>query len=379
MRFTAFLRLWVILMIGASPVLAGGALKITQVRTDGNYGASTFIAFPNGRNGIIDGGGSTANSNKLSTFLDATIGAGGTIWYMAMSHSHTDHYNGLQSSLNNYVVMRYYSSFPENDSPAQPSAGNTAYGTYTGFLNTEFSTPYTTNANCYEIIATGNPTTTAKVSGSGTLLGPGWDSSVDAMVISGDELTAGTASNENSVAYHIWYGSNTALSAGDMTGGSGDLAMEQTAETNYGAAGGRIYRNVQMFKVNHHGSNGSNTDAWFTAIAPPDPVRRYAWNCTGDIGNTPTLTADSAARITNSDRTWYRTDLDGNARFAAIGDGNWSTVRQFTYPDGGVTDHAAFAAPPSTGTLSGAASVAAANLSWVAATGSPVWYYIYLA
>ncbi len=352
--------------------LAGGTLKIFQVRSDGNYGDATYHIFPNGRNGCIDGGGSTAVPSAATVFMDAAIGNGGTLWYMVMSHAHTDHYYGLTSYLPRYVVMRYYSSFPEN-SPNPPGAA--AYATFVNNLNTEFGNPYTASANCYEIIATGNPATTAKVSGPSTDTGPGWDPSVDALVVHGEELGNSTDPNINSVSYHIWYGSNTVETGGDSPNGP-----EVNMTTNYGGAGGRIYRNVQLFKAHHHGSNGANYDTWFNTIAPPDPIKRYIYNCTGDIASAHTLTAASATRIINSERTWYRTDLDGAAGFAANGDGNWATVRQYVYSEGGATTHVNPAAPPTIGTLSGAAAAPNANLSWTAAGGSaPVWYYIYRA
>ncbi|MEK7767239.1 MAG: hypothetical protein AAB368_13500, partial [bacterium] len=229
---------------------AEASLRLTVLKTEGAYGSALYVEMPNGRNLWVNGGAAVGAPTEAVRFLDATIGAGGTIWYALLTHGPVDlgggltedDAAGLREILDRRVVMRYYSSFPENDSTVETLA-TTEYSALTSRLDTEFASPYTSQAACYEIVSTANPVTTAKLSGSATSgsIGPGWDPSVDALVVSGEETTSAADPRSNSVVFHLWYGSNTVLLGADTD-------QEALLVTNYGGlVGARLKQNVQVY------------------------------------------------------------------------------------------------------------------------------------
>ena len=130
-------------------------IKVYYIRTENRYGNCVYVELPNGKNILYDGGNEDATPSLLSNFLDSKIGAGGVIWFMVLTHAHSDHLYGLNMALDRYDVKYAY------DTKFNYSSG----------IYDDWKTKIA-NEGCsyYEVIATTASNTTAVLSGPGQTL-----------------------------------------------------------------------------------------------------------------------------------------------------------------------------------------------------------------
>lgn len=270
-------------------------------------GDSTLIKI--GDCDILIDGGKSGQGSTVSTFLKNK--GVDDIELMINSHPDEDHYGGLTTVLNNFVVEQVWGS--------AYSKSTSSYNTYKSAVSREglsIKTPSVGTVYSYS-----NLTVTVLYNGSGA-----------------------SNSNDSSLVVMVKYGSYKFLFTGDIS---------STIESKLVSAGKNLSCNV--LKVPHHGSAGSSSASFLKATGA-----KYGVICVGSNSyGHPTSAA--LTRLSSAGITVYRTDQKGNVIFAT----NGSTL---TLPGGSTTSGG------SSGSTSGSGSTSSNNDSFIGNKESKVFH-----
>jgi competence protein ComEC len=272
-----------------APRLSRGKLEVTVL--DVGQGDSIFVAFPDGRTMLVDGGGQ-AGSEWVGGYRSSTdVGeevVSPYLWsrgikhldVVALTHAHHDHLDGLHSVLANFNVGQLWVGRDE-ETPAflnlLAEARARGIGIVSQIQGREFD----------------------------------WDGATGHVLWPADGSTVTAAANDNSLVMRIEDGGERFLLPGDI---EKKVENELVAEKAPLAA--------DFLKVPHHGSKTSSTDAFVGAVAP-----RVAVVSVGQ-GNQFGHPVDTVVeRYTHAGTRFLRTDRDGAV--TAITDGHDLLVRTF--------------------------------------------------
>lgn len=219
------------LLLAANGALAAGTLTITCL--DVGQGDATLVQSPSGRTLLFDGGDNGKGNSVIVPFLQAA-GIDTLDWIVA-SHYHADHVGGLDEVLAQIPVRE-------------------------AVLDRGWS--YTTATyNSYAAAAGAKRTTLSP----GQVIDLGEGVTVTCVALNGNDQLSLPYSNSNyeneyGVCLKVEYGGFDFFQAGDLTGnpdsGSRDI------ETSVGALVG----DVDVYRVNHHGSYTSSVAGFLAAL-----------------------------------------------------------------------------------------------------------------
>ena len=267
-------------------------------------GDAIILDLPNDEYMLIDAGStkkppeSTKSAKQIYLeYLDDVVD-GNVIDYMLVTHADQDHVSMMSDVLDNYEVKNiYYNQIADND---YISVSN-LYKTFMSKARAE------EGANVYAIDDPSDRTYTFSVGECDfTVFSPGND---------GFTTTDARIKNGMSIITLLSYGGRKILFTGDATSEEEEWFIEYTADQDM---------DVDFVKIAHHGSETSNTSAFFTYI-----TAEYGIICVGE-GNSYGLPKDSALqRIENAGITCYRTDYEGTIILTLDSDGDFL----FAFPD----------------------------------------------
>jgi beta-lactamase superfamily II metal-dependent hydrolase len=294
-------------------------IQWVAVGDGGSYGDVAYLELPgldgvlgnaDDANLLIDGGGDDNFYSPLQEFLDQKIGVGGTIDHMVLSHTHTDHYDGLAMVARRYRVFNYYENVRWGDGDGYLAMIND--------LEDEGTSFFSVTASNY-------------LSGPLTNVGPGWDPYVSARVLCARKTGYMSDVNPWSLVIRIDCGGSSFLFGGDATsGGYGDEETEEwilngtTPHSFSGAASALALTDI--FKAHHHGSAGSNSTDFLDRMRPYYTVVPVGYD--SDSGHPNEEALD---RIWAANSIVYRNDLDGTVLIKCDDLGNYDIVRERAY------------------------------------------------
>ena len=200
-----------------------GVLKV--VFLDVGQGDSIFIESPTGNQILVDGGpnGKVLESlGKEISFYDHSIDA------VITTHPDKDHIGGIPEVLNNYNVFEYFDNGAE---------ANTA-------IDKELKKEIVDKNIKYEIARGGELIDI----GGGAYLA----------IISPSSEPSGSDTNKYSVVAKLIYGNDSFLLTGDAP-----MDVEDSLAMTYG-----LGLKSDVFKVAHHGSRNSLSEAFISAVSP---------------------------------------------------------------------------------------------------------------
>jgi competence protein ComEC len=276
-----------------APRLDPQHLEITVL--DVAQGDSIFVAFPDGRTMLLDGGGLPGSAYLRSRRPGIDVGedvVSPFLWkrglkrldVVALTHGHQDHLGGLSAILRNFQVGEFWVG-RDISSPA-----------YTSLLS--------------EARAHGIPIIHRR---RGEVLA--WDG-VRLRVLWPDALApAGTAANDDSLVLQMENGQDTILLTGDI---------EQRVERALLADGGLL--SSDFLKIPHHGSGTSTTKPFLDSVHP-----RFAVISVGQNNPFGHPNAEVVQRIEAQGVHLYRTDRDGAVTI--LTNGKVLEVRSFLTSD----------------------------------------------
>lgn len=308
-----------------TPAEATYYMRVTYVLWgQGAYGDCIFIELPgvdgtwdtsDDKNVLIDGGYRDTKEpySKLDEFLTAKGidgSEGNRINYMVMSHPGADHYYGLYMVVRGdadgmnlpvdyfYEVLDYSALDPDRP----------IYDALKSHLSGDGTTVY-------------NPDRGNYLSGPSTNCGPSWDSNLVVRCLSANEATGG--GNETSMVLKVSLGSSTFIFGGDLPT-SEDLSDNDEGDlvTNYSS----LEFPINIYKVHHHGSDGSSGASFLSSLSPKYAVQQDG----GTYATHPYKVA--LDRITDAGAIIYRNDLDGDVLIKCDDAGNYDITREVCYP-----------------------------------------------
>jgi competence protein ComEC len=282
-----------LLLVSASfpfaPRLTSGALEVSIL--DVGQGDSIFVAFPDGRTLLIDGGGTYGASRMGGVRIGMDIGENIVSPYLwqrglrrldavALSHAHTDHLDGLNAVLDNFQVQELWIGRAVD---SQPFRELLAHARARGVRLVDRSRG--------ESFSWGGVT--------GLVLWPE------------DHSEAAATSNNDSLVLRLEYGRRAFLLPGDI---------EKPVEDDLVLRGDPLAADV--LKVPHHGSRTSATEPLLHAVLPAFAV--ISVGETNSFGHPHHQTLD---RLSVAHIRALRTDQDGTVKFSC--DGNSVRVSTF--------------------------------------------------
>ena len=272
-----------------APSLYRGKLEVSVL--DVGQGDSIFVAFPNGRPMLVDGGGQ-AGTEVLGGYRSGPdVGEevlSPYLWsrgierldVVALSHAHHDHLDGLHSVIANFKAGELWIGRDE-ETPAFSALGAEA------------------RARGVQVVQEIQGRTCDWDGMTGNVLWPADVSEVD------------KAANDNSLVMRIQDGSESFLLPGDI-----EKKVENELVDEH------VPLAANFLKVPHHGSKTSSTDEFVGAVAP-----RVAVVSVGE-GNQFGNPVDSVVeRYARAGVRFLRTDRDGAV--TAVTDGRELVVRSF--------------------------------------------------
>lgn len=276
-----------------APRLTAGALEVTVL--DVGQGDSIFVAFPDGRTLLTDGGGSygATRVGGMRTGLD--IGESVVSPYLwqrgikrldaiALSHAHTDHLDGLNAVLDNFRVQELWIGRAV-DSPAFRALVEHAKARGVRVIDR-------TRGDSFS-----------------------WGGVTGLVLWPEDPTAAAEASNNDSLVLRLEHGRQAFLLPGDI---------EKPVEADLVMRGDPLAAGV--LKVPHHGSRTSATEAFLNAVQPRAAV--VSVGETNSFGHPHRATLD---RLSAAGVRVLRTDRDGTVTFLCDG----SAVRVTSFAAGG--------------------------------------------
>lgn len=279
------LPLATLLLVSAShpfaPRLAPGALEVTML--DVGQGDSIFVAFPDGRTLLIDGGGTYGATRMAGMRIGTDIGESVVspfLWergirridVVALSHAHTDHLDGLNAVLDNFAVQELWVGRATDSQPYRDLITHA-------------------KSRGVHVLERSRGDTFSWGGVNGNVLWPE------------DRSLATTASNNDSLVIHLAHGRESFLLPGDI---------ENPVESDLAQRGDSLASNV--LKVPHHGSRTSATEPLLSAVKPS-----FAVISVGETNSFGHPHRDTLARLAAAHARSLRTDVDGTVTFLCNG------------------------------------------------------------
>jgi competence protein ComEC len=276
-----------------APRLDSQHLEITVL--DVGQGDSLFVAFPDGKTMLVDGGGLPGSAYIRSRRPGIDVGedvVSPFLWtrglkrldVVALTHAHQDHLAGLAAILLNFRVGELWVG-RDIQSPAY-------------------------NALLAEARERGIPIVHRKRGDQFD-----WDGVHMQVLWPGSLEPAKTAENDDSLVLRLETGQETLLLTGDI---------ERPVERTLGADGDAL--SADFLKVPHHGSRTSTTEPFLDAVHP-----RFAAISVGENNPFGHPSEDVLQRIEAEGARLYRTDRDG--AITILADGNRMAVHTFLTGD----------------------------------------------
>ncbi len=256
-----------------APQLSSGLLEVTVL--DVGQGDSIFVAFPDGRTMLVDGGGLPGGSYLRGIRTGIDIGENVVspfLWtrglkridVLVLTHAHQDHLGGLAAILRNFRVGELWVG-RDTESPA-----------YRALIG--------------EARARGVPVVHRKrgdaFEWAGTQVCVLWPASSD---------PSESASNSDSLVLRLQHGGEVFLLAGDI---------ERQVESIL--AGDSEPLRADFLKIPHHGSRTSTTGEFLGAVGP-----RFVAVSVGESNPFGHPSPEVLERIESEGSRLYRTDRDG--------------------------------------------------------------------
>jgi competence protein ComEC len=272
-----------------APRLNRGRLEITVL--DVGQGDSIFVAFPNGRTMLVDGGGLPGGDYIRGARPGIDVGEDVVSPYLwsrglkridviALTHAHEDHYGGLASVLRNFEVGELWVGH-DADSQGYRALLAEAHAL-------RLPVVHRVKGDSFDW--------------AGVHIGVLWPA---------DNAPVKTASNNDSLVMRLKDGQQTMLLTGDI---------ENPVERKLTAEGDPL--SADFLKVPHHGSKTSSTQGFLDAVHP-----RLAVVSVGEDNAFGQPNADVLGRIQQEGARLYRTDRDGAV--TALSDGRQLTIHSF--------------------------------------------------
>lgn len=287
------LPLAALLLVSASypfaPRLPSGALEVSVL--DVGQGDSIFVAFPDGRTLLIDGGGSYSPTRMGGMRTGIDIGESVVSPYLwqrgvrrldavALSHAHNDHLDGINAVLDNFQVQQLWIGRAVDSRPFRELLAHA-------------------RARGVRVVRRARGESFSWGSVTGLVLWPE------------DRPVAAEASNNDSLVLRLEYGRRAFLLPGDI---------EKPVEADLVLRGDPLAADV--LKVPHHGSRTSATEPLLRAVQPRAAVISVGETNPFSHPHRETLDRLSAARVRA-----LRTDQDGTVTFSC--DGNAVRITTF--------------------------------------------------
>ncbi len=273
-----------------APRLNRGRLEVTVL--DVGQGDSIFVAFPDGRTMLVDGGGLAGGSYIGGSRPGIDVGeevVSPYLWsrglkridVVALTHGHEDHYGGLAAVFRNFDVGEFWVGHDPESSVGYRALLAVVQQRKVPIIHRLRNDNFDWGGV------------------RGQVLWPVDDAPVKA------------ANNDDSLVMRLEDASETMLLTGDI---------ETPVERKLTSDGDSL--SADLLKVPHHGSKTSSTQGLLDAVHP-----HFAVISVGEDNGFGQPNADVIERIQQEGARVYRTDRDGAV--TAISDGNRLTIRSF--------------------------------------------------
>jgi competence protein ComEC len=272
-----------------APRLTFGTLEASVL--DVGQGDSIFVAFPDGRTLLIDGGGTYGATRMGGMRIGLDIGESVVSPYLwqrgirrldaiALSHAHTDHLDGLNAILDNFRVQELWIGRAVDSQPFRDLIAHA-------------------RARGVRVVHRARGESFS------------WGGVTSLVLWPENHSEAASASNNDSLVLHLEYGRHAFLLPGDI---------EKPIEADLVLRGDPLAADV--LKVPHHGSRTSATEPLLRAVRPGFAV--VSVGETNSFGHPHRETLD---RLRDAHIRALRTDQDGTVTFSC--DGNVVRVATF--------------------------------------------------
>lgn len=227
------------------PVLAlclaspGAAQQLEVHFLEVGQGDCTLIIGPDGTTFLLDGGNNGKGNNTLVPYLQG-LGVQ-SLDYVGASHYHADHVGGLDEIWTAGIQASVCLDRGDSNTPTTQTF-NDYRSTYAGIRQTVIPG---------QVVSLGGGATATCLAVEGAIAGGG---SVD---------ISGSAQYENSasIAWRIEYGEFDLFVGGDLTGGGNGATDVETAVAS-------VCGDVDVLRVNHHGSRTSSNLSFLSVLQP---------------------------------------------------------------------------------------------------------------
>ncbi len=251
------------------PVIVEGEINIHAV--DVGQGDSTLIVAPEG-NLLIDAGTNSSEPDLLA-YLD--YHGIDTIDYLILTHPHEDHIGGADAVIENCTVKNV--------------------------IMTSFAVTGRTYDNLFDALEESTDTSVIECwSGAEYAVGE-----MKIKLLGPDPTELGDDANNSSIITKITYGESSLLFTGDAESGVEKLLISRWGKE----------LDCDFFKLGHHGSSTSNSDAFMDVVSP-----YMALVSCGEDNSYGHPHREIVAMLKNRNIEYYRTDKDGSIVFVCDGE-----------------------------------------------------------
>ncbi|MCH2101527.1 MAG: MBL fold metallo-hydrolase [Planctomycetes bacterium] len=202
-------------------------------------GDSTLIIGPDGTTFLFDGGNNGKGNSTLVPYLQG-LGIS-NLDYVAVSHYHADHVGGLDEVWNAGIQATICLDRGDSNTPTT--------NTFNDYRSTYSSVRQTVTPG--EVVSLGGGATATCLVVEGAIAG---GASVDIS-------RSAQYENSASIAWRIEYGNFDLFVGGDLTGGGNSTTDVESAVAS-------ICGDLDVLRINHHGSNTSTNPNFLSAVLP---------------------------------------------------------------------------------------------------------------